>query len=137
MRKYYTWLRAEEVRDIERRKAREAEQRAWNRKHGHLYGLTRGKYMNLHDYGYVERLINKPIHTHRNYCVWKILVPYYINIKGLSKLQTFDTVKTWLDECHAITRLDFNPKQKIDYELDHVGKFTPIRHWQLKVCIRC
>jgi hypothetical protein len=96
-----------------------------------IYGRARG-YMNLHYYEYIEKLINKPICTHRNYCVWKILVPYYINVKGLSKLQTFDIVKSWLDKCNSIARLDFSPKQKIDYELDHVGKFTPICQCQLK-----
>jgi len=88
--------------------------------------------MNLHDYGYIEKLINKPIRTHRNYCVWKILVPYCINVKGLSRSQTFDIVKTWLDKCNSVSRLDFVPKQKLDYELGHVGKFTPIRQYQLK-----
>jgi hypothetical protein len=95
-----------------------------------MYGQARGKY-SLHDYGYIERLINKPIHTHRNYCVWKILVPYCINVKGFSRSQTFDLVNTWLDKCNSVSRLDF-PTQKLDYELDHVGEFTPIRQYQLK-----
>ena len=129
---YHNYLKFSEIRDIQRRKAREVEQRTRNRKYGRIYGHARGKYMNLHDYGYIEKLINKPIHTHRNYCVWKILVPYCINVKGLSRSQTFDVVKTWLDKCKSITRLDFAPKQKLDYELDHVGKFTPIRQYQLK-----
>ncbi len=119
------------IRDIQRRKTREIEQRVWNRKYGRIYGQARGK-GNLHDYGYIEKLINKPIDDYRNYCVWKIFVPYYINVKRLSKLQTFDVVKTWLDKCKSIARLDFNPTQKLDYELDHVGKFTPTRQYQLK-----
>lgn len=131
VRKYYTWLRAEEIRDIERRRAREAKYKVWSRKYGHIYGRTRGC-MNLPDYAYIEKLIKKPIETHRNYCVWKILVPYCINIKGLSKLQTFDTVKSWLDKCNSVARLDFDPKRKIDYELDHVGKYRPIPQNQLK-----
>ena len=130
---YYTWLQFAAIRDIQRRKIREVEQRAWNRKYGRIYGRAIGcRNIYNHDYDYIERLINKPIDDYRNYCVWKILVPYCINVKGLSRSQTFDVVKTWLDKCNSISRLDFNPIQKLDYELDHVGKFTPIRQYQLK-----
>ncbi len=121
---YYIWLQSAVIRNLQRQKEEKS-------KYRHTYGRTR-KCMNIHDYDWIENLLNKPIPTHRNYCVWKILVPYHINIKELSKLQTFDIIKSWLDKCNSISRLDFNPKQKIDYELDHVGKFTPIRQYQLK-----
>jgi hypothetical protein len=119
--RYYNYLQFEAIRDTQEQKVREVQ-----------YRRARGCKSINHDYDYIERLINKPINDYRNYCVWKILVPYYINIKGLSKLQTFDVVRTWLDKCNSVTRLDFIPKQKLDYELDHVGKFTPIRQYQLK-----
>jgi hypothetical protein len=121
---YYIWLQSAVIRNLQREKEEKS-------KYRHTYGRAR-KCMNIHDYDWIENLLNKPIPTHRNYCVWKILVPYCINIKGLSKLHTFYIIKSWLDKCNSISRLDFNPKQKIDYELDHVGKFTPIRQYQLK-----
>lgn len=120
---YYNYLQFTAIRDIHKHKQKDRR----------VYGRARSC-SNIHGYGYdyIERLINKPINKHRNYCVWRILVPYYINVKGLSRSQTFDLVKTWLDKCDSVSRLDFVPKQKLDYELDHVGKFTPIRQHQLK-----
>jgi hypothetical protein len=128
---YYTWLQFAAIRDIQRRKAREVEQTAWNKKYGRIYGRARDC-INLHDYGYIEKLINKPLDDFRKFCIWKISVPYFINVKRLPRLEAFNRTKSWLDKCNSIARLDFSPKQKIDYELDHVGKFTPIRQYQLK-----
>jgi hypothetical protein len=68
----------------------------------------------------------------RKYCIWRILVPYYINVKGLSKLQTFDIVNSWLDKCDTVSRLNFNAKQKIDYEMKEVANYRPMRQYQLK-----
>ena len=97
------------------------------------YRHGRTKECRNYDYGYIEKLLDKPLEDFRKYCIWRVFVPSYINVKGLSKLQTFDIVDSWLDKCNSIARLDFSPKQKIDYELDHVGEFTPIRADQLKV----
>jgi hypothetical protein len=123
---YYNYLQFAIIRDIQRQKEEKS-------KYRHIYGRAIGcRNIYNHDYDYIERLINKPIDDYRNYCVWKILVPYCINVKGLSKLQTFDIVKSWLDKCNSVSRLDFNPTQKLDYELDHVADYRPVRQYQLK-----
>lgn len=72
-------------------------------------------------------MINKPIllNDFKKYCIWKIFVPYFINVKRLSRLETFNIVKHWLDRSNSICRLNFNPKQKIDYTLTHVGGYWP------------
>lgn len=125
VRKYYTWLRAEEIRDIERRRAREAEYRVWNRKYGHIHGRAKA-YMNLHDYAYIEKLIKKPIDDFRKYCIWRVFVPYFINVKGSSRSDAFNIIKSWLDRCNSVSRLDFNSRQKIDDAFNNVGSYRPV-----------
>ena len=51
---------------------------------------------------------------------------------GLSRLETFDAIKSWLDKCNSVYRLDFNPKQKIDTALDRVGNYRPVSCDKLK-----
>ena len=60
------------------------------------------------------------------------LLPYFINVMGLSRLETFDAIKSWLDKCNSVYRLDFNPKQKIDTALDRVGNYRPVSCDKLK-----
>ena len=44
-------------------------------------------------------------------CIWfrclVVFPPYYINVKGLSRLEVFDTIKSWLKTCNSAYRLDF------------------------------
>ena len=64
---YYIWLQSAVIRNLQRQKEEKS-------KYRHTYGRAR-KCMNIHDYDWIEKLLNKPIPTHRNYCVWKILYP--------------------------------------------------------------
>jgi hypothetical protein len=121
---YYTYLQFSIIRDRQKQRQRTRDR---------LYGRAKEcRQINTHDYDYIQKLINKPLDDFRKFCIWRVFVPYFVNIKGLSGSGTFDQVKSWLDRCNSISRLGFNIKQKIDYELDHVGKFTPIRVDQLK-----
>jgi hypothetical protein len=110
---YYFWLQFMIVKQNEQR----------SRSRYHLYGR---KFQNLlnkniyYGYDYIEKLINKPLDDFREFCIWRVFVPYFINVKGLSRSETFDKVKSWLDRCNSIVRLKFNARYKIDYELSRV-----------------
>lgn len=47
-------------------------------------------------------------------------------------MDTFDTIKSWLDKCNSEYRLDFNPKGKIDEALDRVDNYHPVSCDKLK-----
>lgn len=121
---YRIWLQFAAIRDLREQRIRKEQYRKYRR--------GRSKECSNHDYDYIEKLLDKPLTDFRKYCIWRILVPYYINVKGLSKLQTFDIVNSWLDKCDSVSRLNFNAKQKIDYELKEVANYRPIRANQLK-----
>jgi hypothetical protein len=120
---YRIWLQFAAIREIREQRIREEQ-----------YRKGKGKYrrgQNNHNYNYIEKLLDKPLTDFRKYCIWRIFVPYFINVKGLSRLETFDKVNSWLDKCDSISRLNFSAKQKIDYELEEVANYTPIRADQL------
>jgi hypothetical protein len=59
-------------------------------------------------------------------------VPYFINAKGLSRSDTYSKVMSWLNGCNQLSRLKFNPVDKLNYELDHVAKYYPISRVDLQ-----
>jgi hypothetical protein len=71
--------------------------------------------------------------TSRKYCIWKIFIPYFINIKGLTQSEAFNLVKVWLDRCGLLKRLNFNAKDNIDYALKTVRRYRPVPLNKLKV----
>jgi len=121
---YYFWLQFTIVKQNEQRS-----------RYHHIYGQRKCLRNNniYHGYDYVEKLINKPLDDFREFCIWRVFVPYFINVKGLSRSETFDKVKSWLDRCNSIVRLKFNARYKIDYELSRVGDYWPISLWDLEL----
>lgn len=63
---------------------------------------------------------------YRKYCIWRIFVPYYINVKKMSETDTIKTVKAWLDRCNISKPLDFDPVQKIEEAISNVESYLPI-----------
>jgi len=109
---YYNYLQFAEIRDIRKQKV------------SRIYGRP-GECINLPGYDYIEKICNEPLDDFRKFCIWKIFVPYFINVKRLPRLETFNRTKSWLDRCNSISRLDFNPRWRIDYALNNVGTFSP------------
>ena len=117
---YYNYLQFAIIRDIREQRVREVQYRK-----GRIYGRPR-ECINLHHgYDYIEKLFNKPLDDFRKFCIWKIFVPYFINVKRLPRLEAFNRTKSWLDRCNSISRLNFNPIWRIDYALNNVGTFRP------------
>jgi hypothetical protein len=82
---------------------------------------------------WIESLYRKPLCHFRNYCIWRVFAPYFINIRRLSQSKTFDLIKDWLDRCNIRRRLDFDAKGNIKYALRTVKNYLPIGQDQLKM----
>ena len=57
---------------------------------------------------WIEALLETPIPNHRKFVIWRVIAPYLINIKKLSYDEAFGRMRTWLEECDKVRRLDFN-----------------------------
>ena len=68
-----------------------------------------------------------PLADYRKTCIWRILAPYLINIRKQAYPEAFDVMKGWLHKCNELKRLDFDPKSKINEEINRVGNYYPIR----------
>jgi hypothetical protein len=75
---------------------------------------------------WIETLLQTPCSDHRRYCVWRILVPYLINVKILSNQEASSIIEDWLDICDQVERLDFDPQTKINDAIRRGRDFRPI-----------
>jgi len=82
---------------------------------------------------WIESLYCKTLDDCRYYCIWRIFVPYFINIRMLSQLETFNLIKNWLDRCSSLKRLSFNAKNSINHALKTVRYFLPASLDDLKM----
>jgi hypothetical protein len=119
---YYIWLQAAEIRDIQRRRKAELRSRKYHQR------IT----MDNKRITWIEKLFDTPLDNYRKYCIWRVLAPYFINVKGLSRLETFDAIKSWLDRCNSVCRLNIDPKRKIDMALGTVDNYRPVSRDKLK-----
>jgi hypothetical protein len=62
---------------------------------------------------WIEKLLKTPLADHRKYCIWRILTPYLLNKRRLSKQEIISIIGEWLDRCSQLRRLDFNVNQRI------------------------
>ena len=75
---------------------------------------------------WIEKLLQTHVVDHRKLAIWRILVPYLLNIRGLSPDKAQGIVREWLDGCNKIRRLDFNPNHRIKSALNSSKDFLPI-----------
>jgi hypothetical protein len=67
---------------------------------------------------WIEQLLQTPLLEHRKYCVWRILAPYFINVKHWSFDGSYDKIYQWLERCNELKELDFDPETKINDSLN-------------------
>ena len=67
---------------------------------------------------WIDRLLQRPLPEHRKYCIWRILAPYFINVKRLSFDDSYDKIYQWLENCNELKTLDFDPATKINDSLN-------------------
>jgi non-catalytic primase subunit PriX-like protein len=84
---------------------------------------------------WIEKLLQTPIDDYRKYAVWRILVPYLVNIRRLAGDETNDIILRWLDKCNSLRQLDFDPNSMIRRNISTVnrGGYLPIRLEKLKI----
>jgi Primase X len=71
---------------------------------------------------WIEKLLQTPIDDYRKFAVWRILVPYLINIRHVSGDEANDIIQDWLDKCESLRQLDFNPNYMIRYNINTVKR---------------
>ena len=77
-------------------------------------------------YEWIEKLLETPIEDGRKYAFWKILCPYLVNVKKLEYEQSYEILKTWLEKCNTIRKLDFNPNTGIRTKLKNAKHYNPM-----------
>jgi hypothetical protein len=110
----YIWLKSAAIKDMQKRIEADKVSRKYRWK-------SEGK----KTFTWIENLLNKPLDSNRYYCVWRILVPYLINVRGLSREEALKIILNWLGKCNSVKRLSFNVR-KVDDVLSRVGKHYPI-----------
>jgi hypothetical protein len=83
-------------------------------------------------YKWIENLLQTPLVDHRKYCLLHILVPYLVNVKGLSSEQVSQVVFAWLSKCNLLRFLDFDPWIEIKNRIKYVRNFRPMSLAKLK-----
>lgn len=66
---------------------------------------------------WIEQLLQTPIPDHRKYCLWRILAPYLVNVRGLSDEESISVIRLWLEKCNAMRRLTGQPRYCVRYNL--------------------
>ena len=84
---------------------------------------------------WIEKLLQTPIDDYRRFALWRILVPYLINIRKYSAEEAYKTIKNWLDRCGQLRRLEFNPNYMIKYNINTAKRngYLPISLEKLKI----
>ena len=82
---------------------------------------------------WIERLLQTPISDYRKLAIWRIFVPYLLNIRTLSYDESYNIISEWLKKCNQLKRLDFNPNLRIKSNLKGSKDFLPVSCQKLKI----
>ncbi|MGA9843677.1 MAG: DNA primase noncatalytic subunit PriX [Nitrososphaeraceae archaeon] len=130
LRDFRRWLIQNRIDDIEELRKRE-------KKHGRFQIVTseNQEYKNrINGIRWIENgILENVLPDHRKYIIWRILSPYLLNVKNLTREECYSVIKDWLDKCNKLERLNFNPKIKIKEGLKGASKgYYPISLEKLK-----
>jgi hypothetical protein len=75
--------------------------------------------------GWIEKLLQAPIEDYRKNCLWRILCPYLLNIRKLSRDEAATILKDWLEKCNCVRSLDFNIQREVSAKLKTVKSYKP------------
>ncbi|CAN5719968.1 hypothetical protein BH23THE1_BH23THE1_35140 [soil metagenome] len=81
---------------------------------------------------WIEKLLETPIADHRYFCLWHILIPYLVNIKGLSEHEVISMLTEWLDKCDKLYKVRWRYPQRIKEQLKYDKGYPPISLENLK-----
>lgn len=85
-----------------------------------------------HEILWIEKLLETPIRDHRKLCLWRIKIPYLVNIKGVPKSEVSLILEKWIKDCDKKQRMDFDYKHTIISDLGTVKDHKPISLENLK-----
>jgi hypothetical protein len=80
---------------------------------------------------WIDKLSKTPIEDYRKYCLWRILIPYLVNVKRLPSETCFATLETWLEGCNRLRKVDFGTYTVKIYFMN-VKTYLPIPKERLK-----
>ena len=83
------------------------------------------------NYLWIEELLERPIPRFRRDCLYKIIIPYLVNIKKLDHDKCVDMLNNWLDKCNNLSKVDFNIKSEITTRLKAVKHYQPMSKHKL------
>ncbi len=83
-------------------------------------------------YFWIERLLQTPLPCFRRYCLYRILVPYLVNVRKLNDEECFDVLKTWLEKCNNLSIIPFNIESEIKTRLNGVKDYEPLSLYKLR-----
>lgn len=81
---------------------------------------------------WIEKLLQTPLEDHRKYCLLHILVPYLINVKGLSSEEVLPVIASWLSGCNSVKPLDFDCSKEIKNRIRYVKSYKPLSFSKLQ-----
>ncbi|WP_148686799.1 DNA primase noncatalytic subunit PriX [Candidatus Nitrosocosmicus hydrocola] len=83
-------------------------------------------------YFWIERLLQTPLPCFRRYCLYRILVPYLVNVRKLNDEECFGVLKKWLEKCNNISIIPFNIESEIKTRLNGVKDYEPLSLYKLR-----
>ena len=83
-------------------------------------------------YFWIERLLQTPVPCFRRYCLYRILVPYLVNIRKLNSEKCYDFLNTWLEKCNMLSKISFNTESEIRTRLIAVKDYEPLSLYKLR-----
>ena len=90
------------------------------------------KYSESSEIKWIEKLLKVSLDDYRKFCLWRILLPYLVNIKKLPSSEIYAILEKWLTGCNVRRKLDFKPTIVIRSYMKNVNNFKPISLSKLK-----
>lgn len=81
---------------------------------------------------WIEKVLKMPLKDHRQYCLFRIFVPYLLNIKQLPESAVYRILLNWINLCNKEKQINFDAKTKIENILKNIKDHRPISTSKLK-----
>jgi hypothetical protein len=83
-------------------------------------------------YQWIETLLKTPLGDQRKFCLWKILIPYLLNVRKLNENEIIVILLGWLNACNDLKQLYFEPSKRIKYDIENAKSYLPLSKTKIK-----